>query len=101
MNKEIEKSELKSSKLTKKPAIKKKSRTNILSHVDLTVEAFLGETSMTVNELNQLDEDSVIPLDVPLNKNVELRLNGVVIATGELVAVDEKFGVKITTIAKE
>ena len=101
MNKEVDKSELKSSKPVKTPIVTESFRTNILSHVDLTVEVYLGETSMTVSELNELDEDSVVVLSAPLNKNVELRLNGVVIATGELVAVDEKFGVKITAIAEE
>ncbi|MBL7358791.1 FliM/FliN family flagellar motor switch protein, partial [Escherichia coli] len=39
-------------------------------------------------------------LDAQLNTPVELRLNGVAVARGELVAVGEKFGVRLTEIAQ-
>ncbi len=42
----------------------------------------------------------MVTLDAPLNQAVELRLNGTVIAHGELVAVGDKFGVRLSEIAE-
>jgi flagellar motor switch protein FliN len=71
----------------------------LLENVDVTVETYLGETSMTIAQLNALKVGGVIALDAALNELVELRVNGVRIAHGELVAVGDKFGVRVTSIA--
>lgn len=101
MNKEVSKAEIETSKpIKERKREAKKVRPQILGKVDLTVEAFLGAASMTISELGELEIEDVVELDAPLNAAVELRLNGIAIASGELVAVGEKFGVKITTIAE-
>jgi flagellar motor switch protein FliN/FliY len=56
---------------------------------------------MTVGELAALKADALIELDAPLNQPVELRLNGLPVARGELVAVGEKFGVRLIEIIEE
>lgn len=71
----------------------------LLGNVDVKVETYLSETSMTVAQLNALKPGGVIKLDAALNELVELRVNGVTIAHGELVAVGDKFGVRITSVA--
>ncbi|HEX9933334.1 MAG TPA: FliM/FliN family flagellar motor switch protein [Allosphingosinicella sp.] len=72
----------------------------LIDAVEVTLEAFLGEARMTVAELAALKRESVIPLDAGLNQSVELRLNGVAVATGELVAVGDSFGVRLIELAK-
>jgi flagellar motor switch protein FliN len=76
-----------------------KVSSTLLGNVDVRVETYLGETSMTVAELNALKSGGVVKLDAALNELVELRVNGVTIAHGELVAVGDKFGVRITSVA--
>ncbi|MFZ2031076.1 MAG: FliM/FliN family flagellar motor switch protein [Vitreimonas sp.] len=71
----------------------------LIENVDVKLETYLGATSMTIAALNELRAGSVIALDAGLTEVVELRLNGVAIAHGELVAVGDKFGVRITAIA--
>lgn len=71
----------------------------LVSNVDVAVETYLGGATMTVGELNALQPGGVIALDAALNQLVELRLNGVTIAHGELVAVGDKFGVRIVSLA--
>lgn len=71
----------------------------IFDHVELSLEAFIGEADITVAELNEVTEGTVIELNTPLNQSVDLRLNGISIAKGELVAVGDNFGVRITTLA--
>jgi flagellar motor switch protein FliN len=74
-------------------------RSTLIDAVGVTVETYLGSASMTVAELNALQTDGVVTLDAALNALVELRVNGVAIAHGELVAVGDKFGVRITSLA--
>lgn len=72
----------------------------LIDNVNVTLEAYLGEAVMTVAELGRLGAESVVALGAPLNQAVELRLNGVAVARGELVAVGDNFGVRLTEIAK-
>lgn len=75
------------------------SRDVLIGQVDVKLETILGHVTLTVAELNALTPDAIVSLNVSLSDPVELRLNGVVVAHGELVAVGDKFGVRITSIA--
>ena len=70
-----------------------------LEAVDLTLDAHLGSATLTVAELNAMSADTIIPLETTLDAAVQLHLNGVAIAEGELVAVGDKFAVRLTRIA--
>ncbi|MBN8501786.1 MAG: FliM/FliN family flagellar motor switch protein [Sphingomonadales bacterium] len=83
--------------ISKKAEIRK-ART-VLDDIPVTVEAVLGSVRLTVAELKALTEGDSLTLDKALGDPVMLRLNGVVIASGELVAVGENFGVRIQTLA--
>lgn len=72
----------------------------MIDDVEVEIEAFVGDTRMTVAELGALRPDGVVVLDAPLNQAVELRLKGATIARGELVAVGDKFAVRLTEIAE-
>ncbi len=72
----------------------------LIDAVGVTLEAYLGEARMTVADLTALKDDSIVPLDAALNQAVELRLNGIAVARGELVAVGDSFAVRLTEIAK-
>jgi len=72
----------------------------LIENVTVQLEAFLGAAEMTVAELTALTPGSVVALDAQLNAAVELRLNGVAVARGELVAVGDKFGVRLTEIVQ-
>lgn len=71
----------------------------VLDGVNVTLEAYLGDAELTVGELNALEPDAIVELSSLLSDAVDLRLNGVSIGKGELVAVGDKFGVKITALA--
>jgi flagellar motor switch protein FliN/FliY len=72
---------------------------SLLDAVDVAVEAYLGEAIMSAAQLRQLGPDAVVALGV-LNAPVELRVNGLTIAHGELVAVGDRFGVRITALSQ-
>lgn len=64
--------------------------------LDLTVE--LGRTRMTVREILNLGPGSVVELDKLAGEAVDISVNDTFIAKGEVVVVDEKFGVRVTEI---
>jgi len=64
--------------------------------VNLTIE--LGGTQLPMRDVLQLNVGSVVQLDKPADAPVELSINGKLIARGEVVVIDDRFGVKITEI---
>jgi len=71
---------------------------SIVDNVPVILSAYLGESEMTVSELMALESGSVVTLDASLNHFAELRLNDTTIARGEIVAVGDNFGIRITEI---
>ncbi|MDR3508029.1 MAG: FliM/FliN family flagellar motor switch protein [Caulobacteraceae bacterium] len=72
----------------------------VFKDVQVALQASLGEVSLTVEILLGLRVGSVLKLDTPLNALVDLHLNGAVVARGEIVAVDDNFGVRIVEVAQ-
>ena len=72
----------------------------LIDKVGVTLEAFIGDARMTVGELGALKEGSIVSLDSPLGQAVELRLNGVPVARGEIVAVGDRFGVRLVELSR-
>jgi len=64
--------------------------------VNLTIE--LGGCQMPMREVLQLAVGSVVQLDQPSDAPVELSINGKLTARGEVVVIEDHFGVKITEI---
>jgi flagellar motor switch protein FliN/FliY len=64
--------------------------------VSLTIE--LGSCQLPMREVLQLNIGSVVQLDKPADSPVELSVNGKLIARGEVVVIEDRFGVKITEV---
>jgi flagellar motor switch protein FliN len=67
--------------------------------VDLTVE--MGRTRMTVGETLELRQGSIITLNRMAGEPVDLLVNGAPIARGEVVVIDEQFGLRVTEMLGE
>lgn len=65
--------------------------------VELTIE--LGNAELTVQELFDLKKDGVLKLNANVNSDLLIKLNGKIVATGKLVAVEDNFGVQITHVS--
>ncbi len=64
--------------------------------VSLTVE--LGRTRISIRDLLQLAHGSVVELDGLAGEPMEVLVNGTLIAQGEVVVVNERFGIRLTDI---
>ena len=64
--------------------------------VKLTVE--LGRTRITIKQLLELAQGSVVELDGLAGEPMDILINGYLIAQGEVVVVDDKYGIRITEI---
>ncbi len=67
--------------------------------VELSVE--VGRTTMTIRETLEIAPGSIISLDRMAGEPVDLLVNGRRIARGEVVAVDEEFGLRVTEVVSE
>lgn len=72
---------------------------SLLRDVEVTLQARLGQLVMPISELMALRTDSVLSLGTRLNEPIDLLLNDALVARGEIVAVDDMFGVRIVEIA--
>lgn len=73
---------------------------SILQDVEMGVTAELGRRRMTVRELLALTPGTVIELDRAAGSPVDLLVNGHLIARGEVVVIDEEFGIRISEIVR-
>lgn len=66
--------------------------------IPLQVTVELGRTRMLINDLLQLDPGSVIELTKLVGEPLEVLINHKLVARGEVVVVNEKFGIRLTDI---
>jgi len=70
----------------------------LLKDVPLTVTVRLGKSTMTISDVLDLGEGSIIELDKLAGELVDLYVNGKLIAKGEVVVIDESFGFRVKDI---
>jgi flagellar motor switch protein FliN/FliY len=73
-------------------------RLDLLLDVPLEVEVELGRTRMTIQDLLALGPGSVIELDKVAGEALDILVNDRLVARGEAVVVNDKFGIRITEI---
>ena len=69
--------------------------------IELKVSAVLGRTKIALKDIFELSKGSLIELDTFEGQEVEINVNGRKIGYGQVVIVDENFGVRITRILGE
>ncbi len=74
---------------------------DLLRAVEMDVTAELGRTRMTLNELLSLTDGAIIELDRAAGAPADILVNGRLIARGEVVVIDENFGLRITEIVAD
>ena len=70
----------------------------VLDNIPVTVSVELGTTKLKIGEMMALNQGSVIALDSLAGEPLNLRVNGTLIAKGEIVLTKENYGIKLTEI---
>lgn len=66
--------------------------------VPVTISMEIGRTRINIRNLLQLNQGSVVELDRVAGEPLDVLINGTLIAKGEVVVVNEKFGIRLTDI---
>ena len=69
--------------------------------VPVSISAVLGRSNMSVAQLLQLSQGSVLELDRKVGEAIDIYVNNRLVARGEVVIVDERLGVTMTEIIKD
>ncbi len=80
------------------PGEKKSQTLDFLLDVTLQVTVEVGRARMTIQDLLQLGQGSVMELEKLAGEPLDIYVNGKQVARGEAVIVNEKFGVRLTDI---
>lgn len=87
-------------KLTPREGVTPGDNIDLLLDVTVPVTVELGATEMFVKEILAVGPGSVIKLDRSLGKPLDILVNGELVGRGEVVVVDEQFGVRVTELMK-
>jgi flagellar motor switch protein FliN/FliY len=71
---------------------------DLILDVSVTVALELGRTTLTVRDLLQLNQGSVVEFDRRVGEPLDLLVNGTLLAHGELVVIDDGFGIRLTKV---
>jgi len=73
-------------------------RLDLVMDIPVQLTAELGRTKIAIRNLLQLSQGSVIELDRQAGEPMDLLVNGCLIAQGEVVVINDKFGIRLTDV---
>lgn len=71
---------------------------DVVLNVDVRLALEVGRTTISVRDLLQLNQGSVVELDRLAGEPLDVLINGTLIARGEVVVVNEKYGIRLTDV---
>ena len=71
----------------------------LLDSIDVTLSVVVGQARTTLGELLRLKEADLLTIDRKADYPVDVVVNGNVVARGQLVVIDDAFGVRVTEVA--
>lgn len=71
---------------------------DVILDIPVTISMEIGSTKISIRNLLQLNQGSVVELDRMAGEPLDVVVNGTLIAHGEVVVVNEKFGIRLTDI---
>jgi flagellar motor switch protein FliN/FliY len=70
----------------------------VILDVPVTISMEIGRTAISIRNLLQLNQGSVVELDRLAGEPMDVLVNGTLVAHGEVVVVNEKFGIRLTDV---
>jgi flagellar motor switch protein FliN/FliY len=75
-----------------------RAQIELLLDVPLAITVELGQATVTIRDLLELGQGSILPLDRRAGEPVDVLVNGQRLARGEVVVIDEDFGIRVTDV---
>lgn len=72
-----------------------------VANVEVTLCAELGKAKLTLKDIIEYDTGSIIPLDKNSDETVDIYVDDILIAKGQIVALEDTYGVKIVDIVEQ
>ncbi len=74
------------------------SSLDVIMDIPVTISMEVGRTHISIRNLLQLNQGSVVELDRLAGEPLDVTVNGMLVAHGEVVVVNEKFGIRLTDV---
>ena len=87
--------------LSSEPVQVNEANIGLILDVPLDVTVELGRTKKSIKDILDLTNGSIVELDKLAGEPVDIHINGKLLAKGEVVVIDENFGVRITDIVSK
>ena len=79
-------------------ALKNKINSDVLQNIPVTISVEVGRTSLKIRDLMRHTQGSVVELDRLAGEPLDLLVNNTLVAQGEVVLVNERYGVRLTSV---
>ncbi|HTT03825.1 MAG TPA: flagellar motor switch protein FliN [Steroidobacteraceae bacterium] len=80
------------------PGSNRELNLDVVLDIPVTLSMEVGRTRISIRNLLQLNQGSVIELERSVSEPLDIFVNGTLIAHGEVVVVNEKFGIRLTDV---
>jgi flagellar motor switch protein FliN/FliY len=99
---EVEAAELEVLSEEKSPiTVEEKRKLDTILDIPVTISMEVGRSSISIRNLLQLNQGSVVELDRVAGEPLDVMINGTLIAHGEVVVVNDKFGIRLTDVISQ
>jgi len=71
---------------------------DVILDIPVTIAMEIGRTQLSIRNLLQLNQGSIVELDRLAGEPMDVLVNGTLVAHGEVVVVNEKFGIRLTDV---
>lgn len=71
---------------------------DLILDIPVTISVEIGNTKINIRDLLQLNQGSVIKLERMAGEPLDIKVNGTLIAHGEVVVVNDKYGIRLTDV---
>jgi len=78
-----------------------KRKLDAILDIPVTISMEVGRTNISIRNLLQLNQGSVVELDRVAGESLDVLVNGTLIAHGEVVVVNDKFGIRLTDVISQ
>jgi flagellar motor switch protein FliN/FliY len=82
-------------------ALSEEKKLDTILDIPVTISMEVGRTNISIRNLLQLNQGSVVELDRVAGEPLDVLVNGTLIAHGEVVVINDKFGIRLTDVISQ